>query len=264
MQEESIDVSKISDEPICLIDGDSLLYYEMDKPTLEEAIEGLNSRVETILSKCSTSKYVGFLTGTDCFRYSVDSTYKSNRKHRPKPIIFYALREHLRQHWKFYTYPRLEADDLVSYYGANMSESTIICSPDKDVLKQCVGRHFNYQKVEFIETSAEDATKFLWKQALMGDSTDHIQGIPGVGEKTSENWLKDRDKDFEAFVIKKYVEKFGDVEGIIQFNTTFRLVYLLKTDQDILREIGEPTLPPLIINTHVANVSDPTTSDLWG
>jgi 5'-3' exonuclease len=263
LESESIDVSK-TEEPICLIDGDSLLYYEMDKPTLEEAVAGINSRVETILSNCETNKYVGFLTGSDCFRYQVDKSYKAHRKHKPKPIIFYALREHIKQHWKFDTFPKLEADDLVSYYGHTMPESTIICSPDKDVLKQCVGRHFNYQKVEFVETSSAEATKFLWKQVLMGDSTDHIQGLPGVGEKTSENWLQDRDKEFESFVIRKYVEKFGEVEGVIQFNTTFRLVYILKTPQDVMREIGLPELPPLTINTFSTYDSDPTASDLWG
>ena len=40
---EELDVLQLpEDGPIALIDGDSLLYYEMGKPTLEEAIEGLN------------------------------------------------------------------------------------------------------------------------------------------------------------------------------------------------------------------------------
>ena len=30
---------------ICLIDADSLLYYEMGKPTLEEALVGLDTRI---------------------------------------------------------------------------------------------------------------------------------------------------------------------------------------------------------------------------
>jgi 5'-3' exonuclease len=245
---ESIDVSK-SVEKICLIDGDSLLYYDMDKPTLEEAKESIDSRVRTILTECSTTKYVGFLTGAGCFRYSVSPTYKSNRKGKPKPVIFYALREYLKQKYGFYEYSKLEADDLVSYYHQSDLDGTIICSPDKDVLKQCEGTHFNYQKVEFVTTTAFEATRFLWKQVLMGDSTDGVVGIPGVGEKTAENWLVDRERDFEAFALKKYVEKFGSIEGIMQFNINFRLVYLLKNDDDILREIGEPFLPKLFFQT---------------
>lgn len=234
---------------ICLIDGDSLLYYEMDKPTLEQAISGIDSRVETILSNCNANAYVGFLTGRNGYRYQVSSTYKANRKHRPKPIIFYALREYLKQRYTFREFDGLEADDLVAYYGVNNNEyKVVVCSPDKDVLHQCVGKHFNYQKVEFVTTSGTDAEKFLWKQVLMGDSTDNIQGIPGVGIKTAENWLKDREKEIEGFVLRKYVEKFGVVEGLEQFFINFRLVYLLKTKEDILRETKSelPELQSLI------------------
>jgi 5'-3' exonuclease len=108
--------------------------------------------------------------------------------------------------------------------------------------------HYNYQKAEFLHTSPDEALKFLWKQVLMGDSTDNIQGIPGVGAKTSENWLKDRTKDYEAFALKKYVEKFGMVEGVMKFHETFRLVYLLKTGDDVRRETGI-TLLPLEVST---------------
>ncbi len=104
---------------ICLIDGDSLLYYEMDKPTLEEGLKGLDSRIETILTNCNANAYVGFLTGKSGYRYQVSPTYKANRKYRPKPIIFYALREYLKQRYTFVEFEGLEADDLVAYYGVN-------------------------------------------------------------------------------------------------------------------------------------------------
>lgn len=226
------------DQNICLIDGDSLLYYEMDKPTLEEAIAGLENRFATIMEQCNTNKYVGFLTDGRCFRYGVSPIYKGNRKGKGKPPVWYALREYMRQTMGFYGYAALEADDLVSYYSYTIPHKTIVCSPDKDVLGQCTGMHYNYQKAEFWHTSAEDANKFLWKQVLMGDSTDNIKGLPGVGEKTSDNWLKNRKNDFEAFALKKYVEKFGMVEGVMKFHETFRLVYLLKTHEDVLRETG--------------------------
>ena len=68
--------------------------------------------------------------------------------------------------------------------------------------------HYNYQKAEFLHTSPEQANLFLWKQVLMGDSTDNIPGIPGVGVNTAEKLLKDRTKDYEGFALKQYVEKF--------------------------------------------------------
>lgn len=251
---------------ICLIDGDSLLYYEMDKPTLEEAIAGLDQRIQHMLSTCNTSSFAGFLTKGKCFRYNVDPEYKARRKDSKlsRPIIFPALLEHLIQKWKFTYLQELEADDLVAYYSYNTERKTIICSPDKDVLYQCVGMHYNYRTTEFVHTSPAAANWFLWKQVLMGDSTDNIPGLKGVGEKTANNWLKDRTKDFEGFAIKKYVEQLGMTEGIFKFYQTFRLVYLLKTPQDVVREFGENIVPDLTvydINTIFNNSQ--TSDDEW-
>jgi len=220
---------------VCLIDADSLLYYEMGKETLEEAMAGLDQRVLHILEQCNTTKYAGFLTQGKCFRYEVDFEYKAKRKKSNRSVLFPSLKEYAQQKWGFTYVTELEADDLVSYYSYNHEENTIICSPDKDVLKQCIGMHYNYGKAEFTHTSPEEALKFLWIQALMGDSTDNITGIPGVGVKTAENWLKDRTKDFESFAIRKYVEKFGMINGIMEFFKNFNLVYLLKTDEDMAR-----------------------------
>ncbi|MBE16974.1 MAG: hypothetical protein CL867_12060 [Cytophagaceae bacterium] len=234
---------------ICLIDADSLLYYEMGKPTLEEALVGLDTRISHMLTQCNTNYYAGFLTMSRCYRYQVDTEYKARRKESKtkRPIIFPALQEHLRQRWGFTYMTEVEADDLVAYYSYNTERKTIICSPDKDVLYQCVGMHYNYRTAEFVHTSPEDALKFLWKQVLMGDATDGIPGLKGVGDKTSTNWLKDRTKDFESFALKKYVEQCGMTEGIFRFNQTFRLVYLLKTDEDVKRELGNKCIPELVI-----------------
>lgn len=266
-----IDSSTISQEidfsgGVSLIDGDSLLYYSMGEETLEKGMKDLDSRISTILSNCNVSVFVGFLTGKDGYRYTVSPTYKGNRKHRPKPIIFYALREYLKQNYGFVEFAGLEADDLVSYYSNNSDGvKTIICSPDKDVLYQCVGRHFNYQKLEFIETSETDAERFLWKQMLMGDSTDNIQGIPGVGVKTAENWLLNRENDIGGFVFKKYVEKFGVVEGLIQFYINFKLVYLLRTKSDVLRETGQglPIINDLLCITPKSKTDVEPTKPEW-
>ena len=248
---------------ICLIDGDSLLYYEMDKPTLEEAVAGLDQRLNHMLNTCNTSSFAGFLTKGKCFRYNVDPEYKARRKDArlSRPIIFLALQEYLIQRWKFTYLSELEADDLVAYYSYNTERKTIICSPDKDVLYQCVGMHYNYRTTEFVHTSPSAALSFLWKQVLMGDSTDNIPGLKGVGEKTAQNWLKDRTKDFEGFAIKKYVEQFGMTEGIFKFNQTFRLVYLLKTEQDVIREFGKNIIPELSIYNLTNVTSNPQIPD---
>ena len=50
-----------------------------------------------------------------------------------------------------------------------------------------------------------------------------------------------------TFVLNKYIEKFGDHEGISKFAETFKLVYILKSEEDVLRETGIE-LSKLVIN----------------
>jgi len=234
-------------EKTALIDGDSLIYYEMGKPTLEEALQSLDGRINQMLQQTGATNYAGFLTSGRCFRYAAAKTrpYKGNRKYGDKPIIFPAIKEYLRQKWGFTSVPELEADDLVSVYH---NDHTVICSPDKDVLYQNAGIHYNYGKAETVVQDSKGVKTFLWKQMLMGDSTDGIQGIPKVGEKTATAWLEDVNiTDMPKFVLNKYIEKFGEHEGITKFAETFKLVYILKSEEDVLRETGIE-LSKLVIN----------------
>ena len=234
-------------EKIALIDGDSLIYYEMGKPILEEALESLDGRLHQMFEQVEATKYAGFLTSGRCFRYTAAKTkpYKGNRKHGDKPIIFPAIKEYLRQEWGFTSVPELEADDLVSIYHG---ENTVICSPDKDVLYQNKGEHYNYGKAETVVIDKSESIRFLWKQMLMGDSTDGIQGIPKVGPKTADTWLESLPtNEMPAFVLNKYIEKFGIHEGMCNFAETFRLIYILKTKEDVLRETGIE-LKDLVLN----------------
>jgi hypothetical protein len=236
-------------ETIALIDADSLIYYEMSKPTLEEALQGIDSRINQMLEMTQATQYAGFLTAGKCFRYAAAKTkpYKGNRKYGDKPIIFPAIKEYLKQHWGFTSVPELEADDLVSIYHDPLR--TVICSPDKDVLYQNKGIHYNYGKAESIVVDENEALRFLWKQMLMGDSTDGIQGIPKVGPKTADTWLKPLiPSEMPEFVLNKYIEKFGIHEGISKFAETFKLIYILKTEEDALREINIQ-LPELVVNS---------------
>jgi len=226
-------------ETIALIDGDSLIYYEMGKATLEEALESLDRRIHQMFEMTHATQYAGFLTEGKCFRYAAAITqpYKGNRKYGDKPIIFPAIKEYLKQHWNFTFVPELEADDLVSVYHDPLK--TVICSPDKDVLYQNKGIHYNYGKAESVIVDENEALTFLWKQMLMGDSTDGIQGIPKVGPKTADTWLEPLlPNEMPEFVLNKYIEKFEYAEGITKFAETFKLVYMLKSRKDVMQETG--------------------------
>ena len=244
-----------------LIDADSLIYFEMNKPTLEEAIAGIDDRIISMLTETKATHFAGYLTTGRCFRYNRAETrkYKGNRKKTDRPIIFYALKEYLQQTWKCTYLTEVEADDLVCMYANPKEGTTVVCSPDKDVLYQLEGDHFNYRTAEWINTTPTEAKLFLWKQMLMGDPTDGIPGIPKVGEKTATAWLNDVQlQEMPEFVLKKYIEKFGTHEGILKFTETFRLVYILKTEADLIRETGIE-LPELVKFKYELNQN----SELW-
>ena len=83
---------------------------------------------------------------------------------------------------------------------------------------------------------------------LMGDSTDGIGGLPKVGPKTADTWLEPLlPHEMPEFVLNKYIITFGYAEGISKFAETFKLVYMLKSKEDVLRETGIE-LEELVIN----------------
>lgn len=241
---------------IALIDGDSLIYYEAFKDqTLEEAQFGINKRLKFLLEKVGTERYLGFLTGPKCFRYNVAKSkgYKSSRP-KEKPTLLTELKQYMKDVLQFDIVDGLEADDLVVYWNKQLEEETIICSPDKDVVKSTVGMHYDYRwsktaMGKFVTTLPDEAETFTWQQVLMGDSTDDIPGIPKVGEKTALKILSkgvEEGKSLHNSALDAYIEHFGVSEGVSRFAETFKLVYMLSTPEDVMRETGmELVLPPI-------------------
>ena len=230
-------------EEILLIDGDSLMYYEAFKEqNLEEAKIGINRRLMHMCNENGTGKYIGFLTGKNCFRYGVaDAMPYKHKRPEEKPELLFQLKDYMKDHLHFDVVDGLEADDLVMYWHLKLKESTTICSPDKDVLKQIAGRHYNYRWTKdsrgtFVETTEEEARHFIWLQTIMGDSTDGIPGLPGVGEVKATKILGRDPLDYPRKALEAYMNHFGEVLGAIRFAETLRLVYMLRTPEDVMRE----------------------------
>lgn len=235
-------------ERLALIDADSLLYYEaFKKNSLEECKQNIYDRLENILRKTRTNKYVAFLSCTNNFRNDIAFTksYKGNRK-TSKPKLFYELKDFVINSLGFNIVKNYEADDLVCYYKNELKNEydCIICSPDKDVLKQCEGTHFNYQykviknklyKGLKVITTKKEADYFLAEQMLTGDSTDNILGIPKIGKKKADKILLNcKDDDFLSVVYKEYIKYYKDfLEATEKFYECFKLVYIIKKKKDL-------------------------------
>jgi 5'-3' exonuclease len=232
---------------IALIDADSILYLSLPKKanpdqTYEECCDEIRSRVEEMITTVNADEYCLFLTDGKCFRYKDKKSskeYKLSRKKYRMPPIFYAMKEYMKQNFNTYVCKDLEADDLVSILKTELDEDTVICSPDKDVLYQNAGTHYNYRTREFITTTKEEANKFLFLQLGMGDPGDGIAGIEGVGEKTVLKWFEEiKDGKYHEIILDKYIDKYGIHEGINRYFETFTMVYILSNWDDVMRELN--------------------------
>ncbi|WP_175868346.1 DNA polymerase I [Bartonella gabonensis] len=141
---------------------------------------------------------------SDTFRKQIYPQYKANRSEPPEDLIpQFAL---IRQATKAFNLPCIEkegfeADDLIATYAqlaTKVGAKTTIISSDKDLM-QLVNKHVSlYDGMkdkhigisEVIEKWGVPPEKMIDLQALIGDSTDNIPGIPGIGPKTAAQLLK--------------------------------------------------------------------------
>lgn len=156
------------------------------------------------------------LSGSDNFRYHVAKTkpYKGNRDAAHRPVHEQAIKDYLKTRYNAVVSDGEEADDYIGRHHYEMwvqdPDSTCIATLDKD-LNMIPGKHYNfYTNVSYI-VEPDQADYTFWKQVLTGDSTDNIQGIPGMGPKGAEKLLSGIEPENYAFVVKRaYKDAYGD------------------------------------------------------
>ncbi len=254
-----------------LIDGDIIVYSVATdkKQSLEDLeVEGVISQVDRteeevknetdeflnkLLINVGAVTYNGFLTGKNNFRkeYSgkLVKDYKANRP-TEKPKWFQLVRDHLVEKWGFIVVDRIEADDALSICMGDYDEHSTCCSIDKDLL-QIPGKHYNFRK-NMYSTITEEVGDFLfWRQMLMGDPGDNVQGIPRVGEKTAEKILAKVHQDsYYNAVLDEYVRYYNQDghEGINNFLITYHLLKLISFDDHKIDWRGFEIPEPLVFN----------------
>jgi 5'-3' exonuclease len=188
MTEETFDVA--------IIDADSILYQIAHyQPSPALCKKAFDSRLAEIMSEVSAYSGAVFIKGKDNFRYQAASDYKGNRKDTLEPEV----KDRLEMLYKYaqdfcIESDNAEADDycgIAFKLAQEEGKSAIVCHIDKD-LDALPGWHYNFRKKEFYKVTPEQGYTFLMKQILMGDATDNIQGIKGLGPKTAEKILSDK------------------------------------------------------------------------
>ena len=172
-----------------LIDGDIVCFRcasSAENEPEEIAILRVDKLIRDILYLTEAETYEFFLSGSDNFRKQIYPEYKANRKDKPRPVHLEACREFCIREWNAVLANGCEADDLL---GAKQTDKSVICSIDKDLL-QIPGRHFNFVKTEFYYISETQGLRSFYEQLLMGDRTDNVPGVDGIGKVKAHRLLE--------------------------------------------------------------------------
>lgn len=195
-----------------LVDGSNFIYrafYALPQLTTPDgnpvgAVYGFCSMLISLLGKHESDLFcVALDAGRDTFRKKIYPEYKNNRDETPAdlksqfPILIEACRA--------FGVPIIEtvgyeADDIIATIATKLSQQNYevrIIASDKDLMQLIDENIYLFDPIkskvikekEVLEKYGVAPHQMVSLQALMGDSTDNIPGIQGVGPKTAAKLL---------------------------------------------------------------------------
>ena len=224
-----------------LIDGDIVVYRsaasaENDDPWIAQT--RADQMIQEIIADTGSTSYMVYLTGKNNFRREIAPSYKANRPDT-RPAHWQAVREFLVTQHKAYICDGYEADDEMGIQQDKSGTSTVICSIDKDLL-QIPGKHYNFVKKLFTNVGNDDGLKFLYLQSLIGDRSDNILGVAGIGPVKAE-------KALEGLLPEEWYDKcrelYNDDE---RYHLNMKLLYIWQKPNDSWEppQVGTTDSPP--------------------
>lgn len=206
-------------EKIILVDGNNLLfrsYYatayngnfmKNSKGFPTNALFGFTNMINKIVSEEKPVYMIVAFDKGKTFRHEKYDDYKAGRIETPDELKkqFPVAKELLtKMGIKYYEIDNYEADDIIGTFAeyCNREEKYIgtIISSDKDLLQLISSDvdikllktkdHIRYNEESFKEEYGIDPINIIDLKALMGDASDNIPGVKGVGEKTALKLLQ--------------------------------------------------------------------------
>ncbi len=148
---------------------------------------------------------VAFDLRSPTFRHKAVASYKANRKGMPPELAqqLPLVKELLTlMGVKVLECEGYEADDILGTLAQSCSDSgneCVVLTGDRDSLQLIDGNvtvrlasnkeTVIYTREKFIEDYGFEPIRLIDLKALMGDSSDNISGVPGIGEKTAKNLI---------------------------------------------------------------------------
>lgn len=198
-------------ERAILIDGSSFIYrayfaipgyLSTSKGFPTKAIFGVTQMLLKILKEWDPNIIVWFMDEKGpTFRHLKYEEYKATRPSMPDDLkvqipyikaIVQALGIPL------VSAEGYEADDLIATFIKTFDIPVLMVAPDRDLLSLISERVMVYDPVRetyldlkgFKEKYGFEPSQFVDFRALAGDPSDNIKGVPGIGEKTAKELIK--------------------------------------------------------------------------
>ncbi|MBQ8429128.1 MAG: DNA polymerase I [Clostridia bacterium] len=209
-------------EKLVLIDGNSLLnraFYATPAFTTKDGLptNGVFGFIKLVLKiisdKTPTHFAVAFDLRAPTFRHKMYADYKAGRKPMPEDLSVQVpvLKEVLRlMNIRICEKEGYEADDIIGTLAKKYDIQTYVYTGDRDSYQLvdentnvCYTRKGVSDILELTAANFKDEigltpAQIIELKALMGDKSDNIPGVPGVGEVSATSLLN----------------KYGDVDGI--------------------------------------------------
>jgi len=207
---------------LCLVDGSGYIFRAfhglpmMTRPdgVPVNAVYGFTSMLMKLLTENHTTHLaVIFDAGRETFRNKIYPDYKAHRPEPPEELVpqFALIRDAVRAFGVPCIEMRgFEADDLIATYARHAADDgaeVLIVSSDKDLMQlvrpgvsmldpmknRTIGPNEVFEKFGVTPDKVVDV------QALAGDPTDNVPGVPGIGIKTAA----------------QLIEEYGDLDTLL-------------------------------------------------
>ena len=176
------------------------------------ALYGFCAAMTRITAMFPNSMFIAALdSGRKTFRSEIYPEYKANRKSMPDELVAQIplIKEACgRFGFLCIEKPGFEADDIIATCVRKIADRKVnIISSDKDLMQLLGGNISIYDPMKRKYVTPDDVMekfgvspeKVLDVLALMGDTSDNVPGIPGVGVKTAA----------------ELINKFGSLDGLV-------------------------------------------------
>lgn len=198
-----------------IIDGNSLInraFYAL--PPLKSldgrpcnAVYGfVNMMLSAIVSEKPKYLVCVFDAGKHTFRHNFYAEYKAGRDKMPEDLaIQLPILKELLAHMNIKTIeiPEIEADDIIGSLTRKFDEEFLLVSGDKDLLQlinqnttvcltqKGISNMLKVDEAELMKSFEITPKQVIELKSIMGDSSDNIPGVPGIGKVGATKLLKE-------------------------------------------------------------------------